>query len=310
MSVTAKTEHRAGEQVDQQAPDSQGEARAHPRRWVLYGFLTFAAIAWLMPLAWAFYASLRPYAETSSQGYFSLPDTLNLDNYIVAWSDAEMWQFFINTMIVTIPGVILTLFLSTMVAFGVSRFNFKFNLAMLMIFTAGNLLPPQVIITPLFRMFLLLPLPEFLSETGVFYDSYFGLVTIHVAFQMGFCAFVLSNYMKTLPTELTEAAIMDGAGVWRQYWSVVLPLTRPALAALATLLFTWIYNDFFWALVLMQSGDKHPITTALASLEGQYFTNYNLIAAGSLLAAIPTIVVFMLLQKQFIAGLTLGSTKG
>ena len=102
---------------------------------------------------------------------------------------------------------------------------------------------------------------------------------------------------------------MDGAGVWRQYWTVVLPLCRPALAALAVLEFTFIYNDFLWAIVLMKSGNKRPITSALNSLQGIFFSNNNLIAAASVLVAIPSIVVFALLQKQFIRGLTLGASK-
>jgi multiple sugar transport system permease protein len=89
-----------------------------------------------------------------------------------------------------------------------------------------------------------------------------------------------------------------------------MPLTRPALAALATLQVTWIYNDFFWAIVLMKSGDKYPITSALNNLKGQFFTDYNLLAAGSIMVALPTLIVFFALQKQFISGLTLGSTKG
>jgi multiple sugar transport system permease protein len=181
---------------------------------------------------------------------------------------------------------------------------------MLLLFTAGNLLPPQVLITPLFRMYLEMPLPSWLSSSGVFYDSYFGIIAIHVAFQMGFCTFVLSNYFKTLPPDLNEAAFVDGASVWRQYWNIILPLARPPLAALAVLEFTWIYNDFFWALVLMVTGDKRPITTSLQNLSGLFFVNNNLIAAGSLLTAIPTLIVFIILQRQFVAGLTLGSTKG
>jgi multiple sugar transport system permease protein len=121
---------------------------------------------------------------------------------------------------------------------------------------------------------------------------------------------VLANYMRALPREITEAAIMDGAGVWRRYWQVTLPLCRPALAALATLQFTWMYNDFLWAVVLMSSGDKLPITSALNNLRGQFFTDYNLLAAGAVLVALPTVIVFNLLQKQFVAGLTLGTTKG
>jgi len=116
--------------------------------------------------------------------------------------------------------------------------------------------------------------------------------------------------MRTLPRELTEAALVDGASVLRTFWQVILPLCRPPLAALATLEVTWIYNDFFWALILMRTGDKRPITSALNNLSGQFFTDNNLIAAASLVAALPTLIVYFILQKQFIGGLTLGATKG
>jgi multiple sugar transport system permease protein len=116
--------------------------------------------------------------------------------------------------------------------------------------------------------------------------------------------------MKTIPRELNEAATVDGASVWRTFRSVILPLTRPALAALATLEFTWIYNDFFWAVLLMRTGNKLPITSALNNLSGQFFTDNNLLAAGAILVALPTIIVYVVLQKQFVRGLTLGSTKG
>src|SRR4029450_11076235 len=109
---------------------------------------------------------------------------------------------------------------------------------------------------------------------------------------VGFCTFVLSNFMKTIPHELTEAARVDGASVWRQYRTIIMPLTRPAVAALAILEFTWIYNDFLWAFVLISSGDKKPITSALANLRGVFFTDNNLIAAGAMLAAIPTLAVY------------------
>jgi multiple sugar transport system permease protein len=281
-----------------------------PARVVLHCFLIVMAIGWLVPLLWAIYTSLRPYSDTAVKGYVSLPGTLNFDNYKDAWTQSDMGRYFVNTLIIAVPGVILTLFLASCVAFVVARFSFKFNIALLMLFTAGNLLPPQVVITPLYRLYLEVPLPTWMSDSGALYDSYWGIILIHVAFQIGFCTFVLSNYMKTIPQELTEAALVDGANVPRQYWQIVLPLCRAPLAALATLEFTWIYNDFFWALVLMQSGDKRPITTALNNLSGLYFTDNNLIAAGSMLAALPTLVVYFALQRQFVGGLTLGSTKG
>ena len=182
---------------------------------------------------------------------------------------------------------------------------------MLLIFTAGNLLPPQVIIVPLFKLYTALGgIPEPLSDNGLLYNQFFGIFLINVVFQLGFCIFVLSNYMKTLSKELVEAALVDGASVLRIWGAVIMPLCRPALAALATLEFTFIYNDFFWALILLKDGNRRPITSALNNLQGEFFTDINVLAAGALLAAIPTILVFLALQKQFISGLSLGSTKG
>jgi multiple sugar transport system permease protein len=206
--------------------------------------------------------------------------------------------------------VLLTLFLSCCVAFVVSRFSFKFNLALLGMFTAANLLPPQALLIPVYRMFRAIQVPFWFSDSGTLLNSYWGLILVNVAFQTGFCAFVLSNYMKTLPRELYESAVVDGAGVLRQFFQLTLPLCRPPLAALATLEVTWIYNEFFWATVLLQSGDKFPVTSSINNLRGQFFTDNNLVAAGSVVIALPTLLVFFLLQKQFVAGLTLGATKG
>src|SRR5438477_4548559 len=116
--------------------------------------------------------------------------------------------------------------------------------------------------------------------------------------------------MRTIPNGRYEAAEVDGAGLWARYWRMTLPLCRPALAALATLLTTWIYNDFFWAITLISTGNRRPITSALNNLQGQFVANQNMIAAAALIAAIPTLVVFVVLQRQFIRGLALGATKG
>ncbi|WP_231114501.1 carbohydrate ABC transporter permease [Lentzea aerocolonigenes] len=281
-----------------------------PARVALHTFLILTCLMTLAPLLWAVYASLRTYEDTSVNGYFSIAKSLTLENFAKAWDIGDLPHFYWNTFLITVPALIITLLLSSMVAFGVSRFSFKFNLLLLMIFTAGNLLPQQVIVTPLWRLYRLIEVPEWISDSGSLIDSPIGVVLIHIAFQSGFCTFVLSNYMKTIPYELTEAARVDGASVFRQYWQLTLPLCRPVLAALATLEFTWIYNDFLWALVLIQDGDKMPVTSALQNLKGTFFTDNNLIAAGSLLVALPTLVVFFVLQRQFVGGLTLGSTKG
>jgi len=304
--MTALTETR-----DATTVATTPRTRIKPQRVLLHLFLISMALVWIFPLAWTVYTSFRPYSETLVRGYVSFPpDGLTLDNYTKAFNQGQMPMFFLNTLVIIVPAIIVVLFLASAIAFAVSRFSFRFNLALLMLFTAGNLLPAQVIITPLYRMYLVLPLPAPLSTNGVWYDQYFGIMAIHIAFQLGFCTFVLSNYMKTLPKELTEAALVDGASVFRTYWQVILPLCKPPLAALATLEFTFIYNDFFWALVLMFTGNKRPITSALNNLQGQFFSDNNLLAAGAIIIAAPTLIVYFILQRQFIRGLTLGSTKG
>jgi multiple sugar transport system permease protein len=276
----------------------------------LHVFLGVTAALWLVPVGWALYTSLRPYADTAQKGYVSAPGTLNFDNYTRFWRDADVLHYFFNSLIITLPAIAIILLLASAVAFVVSRFSYWFNVPLLIFFMAANLLPPQVILTPLYHMYLRIPLPMWLSDSGYMYDSYLGIIAINVAFQTGFCTFVLANYMKTIPLSLNEAARVDGAGVARQFLGIILPLCKPALAALATLEFTWIYNDFLWAVVLMKSGAKQPVTSALSALQSQYFVDNNMIAAGSLMVAVPTILVYALLQRHFINGLTLGASKG
>ena len=281
-----------------------------PQRIVLHAFLIVTSLVWLVPIAGAMYSSFRPFNETVRDGYLSLPNTLTLDNYRNAWEQGGILGGYWNTFLILAPALFLTLFFSSMVAFAATRFSWRFNVFFLVLFTAGNLLPAQIIIQPLFQMYNRTPLPEFLSNSGRLNGSVWGLILIHVAFQSGFCTFVLSNYMKLLSPELNEAARVDGAGIWTIYWRIIMPLTRPALAALATLQFTWIYNDFFWAVVLEQQGADRPITSSLANLGGEFFTDDNLIAAASVYVALPTLVVYFALQKHFIAGLSLGGSKG
>jgi multiple sugar transport system permease protein len=283
--------------------------RLRPARVVLHAFLILVAVGWLFPVVWAVVNSFRDYAYTSVNGYVSLGGW-TLDNYTNAWERGNFTQHFLNSFYITVPAVVLTLFLSSCVAFVLARFSFAFNLTMLGLFTAANLLPQQSLLIPLFRVYRVVPLPEWMSDSGLLYNSYWGLILVNTAFQTGFCTFVLSNYMKALPKELYEAAQVDGASIWRQYWQVTMPLCRPPLAALATLQVTWIYNEFFWATVLVSRGEKFPITSSLNNLRGQFFTDLNLVSAASVVIAIPTLLIFFLLQRHFVSGLTLGANKG
>jgi multiple sugar transport system permease protein len=220
----------------------------------------------------------------------------------------DIFQYLANSFIVAIPAVFLTLFFGSLLAFVVTRYSFRFNLSLLLLLTAGNLMPSQLVYAPLFKMYIWFG--DLVGNRTILYDSYLGLILIHVALQVGFATFVMSSYMKTIPKEISESAMVDGASVFRHYWSVLLPLMRPPLAALSVLMTVWIYNEFFWAVVLMKTDSKRPITSALGRLQGEFITDYNLLAAGAIMAALPTLIIFFILKRQFVSGLTLGSTKG
>jgi multiple sugar transport system permease protein len=291
--------------VATQRPGTGGatiERARRPRtgRTLAYVLLVVVSLLWLFPTFWAVLASFRDYHTGA----------WTIQNYENAWTQGDMARHFLNSLYITAPAVLLTLFLSSMAAFVIARFSWKFNIVMLGLFTAANLLPQQSLLIPLFRLSTRISLPFWLSDSGKLYDSFWMLILVNTAFQTGFCTFVLSNYIKTLPKELYEAAMVDGASIWRQYWKLTLPLCRPPMAALATLEVTWIYNEFFWATVLMRTGDKFPITSALNNLKGEFFTDNNLLSAGSVLVALPVIIIFFALQRHFVSGLTLGANKG
>jgi multiple sugar transport system permease protein len=311
--VSATTTTPAKGTVTSETPFVKNKTPLRPARVVLQVFLISMAVLWIFPIGTALYNSFRFYeSDTQVNGVFAAPETLTTENYRDAWRVGEMGKTFFNTGFIVLPSLFFILLLSSAVAFACTRFSWRFNIGMLVIFTAGNLMPQQVIFQPLFQFYKRVPWPDIISDTntGNLLGTKIAVILIHVAFQTGFCTFVLANYMKTIPKEISEAAAVDGAGVFRQYWSLILPLTRPALAALGTLEFTWLYNDFFWGSVLLNQGGERPITSSIQVLNGQYATDFNLIAAASIMIALPTLIVYLALQKQFISGLTLGATKG
>ena len=226
--------------------------RVRPARVALHAFLITTAVVWMIPIIGAIYVAFRPYGETSKNGIFTWPKKLMMSNFTGAFKQGEMARHFWVTMLIVVPALVLTLMLASFMAFAVSRYSFKFNLALLVLFTAGNLMPQQVLIQPLFQMYRRIPLPAFLSpNSGHMNNSIFGVIIIHVAFQVGFCTFVLTNYMKTIPKELGEAASVDGASVFKQFYRVIMPICKPALAALGTLEFTCIFAPLFYYQLLL-----------------------------------------------------------
>jgi multiple sugar transport system permease protein len=264
-----------------------------------YIVLMTITLLWLVPVFSAFITAFRTNDDILMNGFWSLPRRLGLDSFKDAWERGGLSRYLPNSFIITLPALVLTLFLSSLSAYALARFRFRGNRLIFFLYVGGTMLPFQVLMLPVFR----------LTDALGLYDTYWGLIAFHTAFQLGFCTFLLRNYMRTVPGEILEAARMDGCSEFRIWWQIMMPLTLPAIAAVATLEFTWIFNDYLWAIVLLRSDDLKPVTAGLAALQGQYVMDWTVITAGALLATIPTVIVFIFLQRYFIEGLTLGATK-
>lgn len=257
------------------------------------------SVIWFAPIALVIMMSFRTFDDIARNGVGALPTTFTVGNYPEAWQTAGLYQAMLNSFAITVPVVVLSLFLSSLAAFGLSRYRIPFRRTILLIMLAGNLLPPQILLVPLVRI----------AESIGIYDTLFAVIVSQTAFGLGFYTFVLYGFMRGIPMELQDAAAIDGAGVLRTYAQVILPLCRPALAALGALSFTWIFNDLLLSLTLLRTDDNFPITAAVLSLLGEFGGQWHLIAAATVIAAIPCAIVFLIFQRSFIGGLALGAVK-
>ncbi|MEU8846639.1 carbohydrate ABC transporter permease [Streptomyces sp. NPDC048564] len=281
---------------------SAGSAALRRRRTATAGFHLGAgtlAVLWLLPIALVVVTSLRSFDDIAAHGLGSWPRSFTLDNFRLAWVDGGQQRALINSLLVTVPCVLVTLALAAMAAFALSRYELPLRRSLLLLMLGGNLLPPQILLIPVSK----------LSELMGVHDTLTALIGVQIGFGVGFYVFVLHGFMRALPAEIQQAAVVDGAGPWQIFWRIILPLTRPALAALSALSFTWIFNDLLWAITVLRSDTKMPITAALIGLQGQYVSMWNVIAAGSVIAAAPTVAVFLRFQRHFVAGLNLGAVK-
>ncbi len=256
-------------------------------------------LLWVSPMVFVLLIAVRSFDDLAQNGLSSLPKSFTLANFATAGGEGNLNQAMVNSLLITVPAVLLSLGLASMAAFALSRYAIPGRSVILLVMLAGNLLPPQILLVPVARI---------MDSFGIA-DTLAGLVAIHVGFGLGFYTFVLHGFMRTIPKEITEAATIDGAGAGTIYLRIIMPLCRPALAALAALASTWIYNDLIWALTVLRTETKFPVTAALLNLQGGFTSQYNVVAAGSVLAAIPTAIVFFAFQKQFVSGLLVGSNK-
>jgi multiple sugar transport system permease protein len=255
---------------------------------------------WLLPLAAVMLTSIRPIEDLNRGNFWGWPSEISLgENYVAVFTTSPMGRFVVNSFIITIPAVAGAIALACMAGFALAKYRFKGNLLLFATFVAGNFVPFQVLMIPVRDLMVSLHL----------YDTYWALIAFHVAFQTGFCTLVMRNFIRQLPDALIEAARLDGMGELGILWRIVLPLVRPAIAALAVLVFTFVWNDYFWALVLMQSDAVRPVTAGLQALRGMWLASWQLISAGAIIAALPPVLIFFFMQQQFVAGLTLGTQR-
>jgi len=262
--------------------------------------LPVVLIIWLLPLIAVAIFSIKPETDFASGNYWGIPSSFEMfNNYGQVFFESDMPRYLWNSVLITVPTVIGCIILSSMTGFALGVYKFRGNLLIFFMFIAGNFVPFQILMVPVRDLTLGLGL----------YDTKLGLVLFHIAFQTGFCTLFMRNFIRALPFPLIEAARVEGVAEWRIFIYVVLPLMKPALAALAVLIFTFIWNDYFWAIVLTQGPDSQPVTAGITSFNSQFRAAYHLMSAGSIVAALPPVAMFFLMQKHFIAGLTLGAVK-
>ena len=260
-------------------------------------------LLWLLPLIIIMLASFMTADQLNAGGRgLNLPSPFSIEGYKTALNNQDFMASFINSFFVVIPVTIISVCLATMAGYGLSKYRFRGQVLIFAIFVGGNFVPFQILMVPVLRL---------TQDLGI-YNTRWALILFHGAFQTGFCVFFMRNFIAQLPSELIEAARVEGAGEWQIFRRIVLPLVRPAMAALAVLIFTFVWNDFFWSLVLTPASPEGMLAPAGLNniIKGRFYNAWNVLAAGSLLVALPPVLMFFVLQKQFIAGLTLGANKG
>ncbi len=269
--------------------------------FIFYVLSSLVVAFWLIPIFIAIFTSAKSMDELMISPFmWSMPKDWSIESFVKVWTSAGMDRYVLNTFIITVPSVIGALLISSLSGYALAFYKFKLNKLILIIFVAGMLIPFQMLMIPVYR---------FSDSLGII-DTYWGVILFHIAFQIGFCTFFLRNFMKGIPYSVYEAAVVDGANDFFIYSRLILPLSVPSMAALGVLLFTWIWNDLLWSLVLLQSDKLKPVTLGLANMQGEFISYYNQLAAGSLIAAFFPVVIFLIFQRYFIEGLTMGADKG
>ncbi len=273
----------------------------------LYLFLILWAVIVIYPMAWTVISSLR----TDQQLMFTpwgLPTELHFENYLRAWKDAQIGQFFVNTLIVVIPSLFFTLLLSAMVAYVLARYEFRGQQFIRYLFMGGMMFPIILAMVPLY----------FIMEFLQIRNTFPGLILVYIAFSFPFTVFFLQGFFKTLPRELMEAAIIDGASHSQTFFKVMLPLAQPGLVTAAIFNFLGQWNQFILPSALMDNSGlvegqtRYVLSQGLYYLQikQQYQNDWSGMFAAVAIVMIPTLVVYIIFQNRIEQGLTVGALKG
>lgn len=265
---------------------------------IIYIVLIIYAIVNVYPIIWMGINSFKSEQEfTVNQ--FGFPNEFVLENYENAWEIANLGVLFKNSIFITLTATFITVFLGALVAYFLSRFEFKLNKWLYTFFTFGLLLPIHATLVP---MFILMKNLDLLNRP-------YTLLFPYIAFHLPITIFILTSFMKSFPKSIEESAMMDGCGIFRRFWSIILPMSRPALATVIILNFIYNWNEFSFALVLINNPEYQTLPLGLASFAGQFTTNYGAQMAGLTMSIIPIIIFYLIFEKNIVKGMTAGAVK-
>ena len=267
---------------------------------VVFISLLVLAVLFLAPTVGVLLSSIKTTKEISEGGLWNIPTKLFLGNFGEVLGNPAVHRYFLNTLLVTVPATFASIALGVLGGYVFSKLPFWGSNLLFLVIISGMFFPPQVILIPLFQFF---------NTLGLI-DTLWPIIFIHTALGIPICTLLMRNFFATVPNTLREAAILEGANEYQVLTRVALPLSLPALAVLATLQFTWIWNDFLWPLIFTQSDEKRTIMVGIVNLKGQYSVAWGVQGALSLVASLPTLIVFLFFQRYFIKGMTMGAVKG
>lgn len=268
-------------------------------RFFIYFIFSVFVVLNVFPLLWLFVSSFKTNKEFMAN-LFSLPKKLIVKNYVAAWEYSRIGKYVFNSVFVTVGSVIIILVLAIMIAYVLARFKFKGRKMMYVYFLFGMLIPIHTTLVPLFTMF----------KSLHWLDKRFTLFLPYISFYMPFAIYILESYIRSIPIEMDEAAVMDGAGRFQVLFRIVFPMASPALATVCVMTFLNIWNDFVFPLILVSSDKYKTIQLGLQNFIGPMSANYPQLMAALVISTTPVFCLYLLFQKKLITGMTAGAVKG